>query len=416
LIAMATAVAGLLVAVILTSVTVSRLLPMKADPPARDANKELTHHLPQDPPSLEANRSLVHQPTTLVELYSLYTALCPLIVLLWWMNVTQAQAREWLRLQGLAAKSKLAKLKRAAAFFMELNNFPLLHKAIEIGSFGKKMVHDALVVALAQRAGEDSLKAALEMAERRISALERHLEDSRKVQDEQAVRREASEFSEGKLATARHDLSQQITAEVDEIRMKFQERNAKFAAVLKQRERELAAVKQQLGEFKKAAEQEASELRDIVGDLQQGSEDAAAMVREEGGRQLSKQGYAALWNSTAKGGHRKGAGQAIWQRLESASGKPKLDLSGWSGNSKRWEQDLVKEKDMGGWEIRVFGEEVVEGVCKGRREKGREMRKGRRERWDNARVRERKEMLNKEKETWQEEYIAGRELRVCSYC
>ncbi|CAI5486563.1 unnamed protein product, partial [Closterium sp. Naga37s-1] len=129
--------------------------------------------LPQDPPSVEVNRSFVHQPTTttLVEpngtagvhnatglvrlqshegaepsvqparfqalplyllhalLYVLYTALCPLIVLLWWMNVTQAQVWEWLRLRGLAARAKLTMLKRAAASFMELDNYPLLRKA-----------------------------------------------------------------------------------------------------------------------------------------------------------------------------------------------------------------------------------------------------------------------------------------------
>ncbi|CAI5495059.1 unnamed protein product [Closterium sp. Naga37s-1] len=463
----ATAVAGLLVAVFLASLTVSRLLPVKVDPPASD---ELTHHLPQDPPSLEANRSLVHQPTTLVEvpnatatghnvsglallqshegaepsaqparfhpmplyllqtlLYALYTALCPLIVLLWWMNVTQAQLREWLRLQGLAAKARLLKLKRAAAFFMELNNFPLLHKAIEIGSFGKKIINEALVVALSQRAGTDSLKAAMERAEKRISALERHLEDSRKDQEErekseagvrrevheatyeaqalkrdleareggeeerggngctaarmverekelaavqvqlagvkqelpqlvEAVRREGSEFSEGRLAAARQDLSQQITAEVDEIRMMFQERIAKFAAELKRRERELAAVKQQLGEFRKAAKQEANELKDIGGALQEGSEDAGAMVREEGGRELSKQGCEAVWwNGTAKGGHCEGAGQAIWQGLESASGKPSLNLSGFCSLSAAVLSRISTDP-------KCFDEEVREGV------------------------------------------------------
>ncbi|CAI5459607.1 unnamed protein product [Closterium sp. Yama58-4] len=144
---------------------------------------------------------------------------------------------------------------------------------------------------------------------------------------------ELSEFSEGKLATASQDLSQQIIAEVDEIRMKFQERNAKIEAVLKRTERECAAVKQQLAEFRMAAKQEANELRDIVGALQEGSEDGAAMVREEGGRELIKQGCEAVWNRTAKGGHREGAGRAIWQRLESPSGKTRLDLSSLSGLS-----------------------------------------------------------------------------------
>ncbi|CAI5990270.1 unnamed protein product [Closterium sp. NIES-65] len=578
--------------------------------------------LPQDPPSVEANRSLVHQPTTttLVEpngtaevhnvtglvrlqshegtkpsvqparfqalplyllhtlLYVLYTALCPLIVLLWWMNVTQGQVREWLLLQGLAARAKLTMLKRAAASFMELDNYPLLRKAIEIGSFGKTVMNETLVVVLRQRAGTESLEVAMLRAEERISSLERHLEDSRKELEEregaeagvrrevhetkdelQALKRElehereergerseraqaelnelrtqvqetkdeeqaltreleqreklqrteaelselrrqvqeikseeqaltreleqereerrrgvgeltdalaqgnaamerlqreagerdravhalmlsvdrvvqmapcklelvvvksalaalkervhgyktaadremrevreqagrelmevkgelaavkrevcenkaasqrklnelrniigaveqrngctaasvaerekelaavklqvaeVSEFSEGKLATARQDLSQEIIAEVDEIRMKFQERNAKLEAVLKRREREFAAVKQQLGEFRKAAKQEANELRDIVGALQEGSENAGARVREEGGRELIKQRCEAVWNGTAEGGHHDGAGQAIWQRLDSASGKPKLDMSG----------------------------------------------------------------------------------------
>ncbi|CAI5998396.1 unnamed protein product [Closterium sp. NIES-64] len=390
------------------------------------------------------------------DLYSLYTALCPLIVLLWWMDVTQGQVREWLRLRGSVVTAKLLKLKRAAASFMslkslvihssctkhlpislvppggslvslphlsslfpverdlchhllqKLDNFPLPCKAIA----RMKIIIKAVVVALSQRAGTDLLQASMEIAEKRISTLERHLEDSRKeleerernkaklselrrqVQEmkceEQALKRELeqereergtdvgevtyvlargnaamqrmqreagdmvkavhalkltvdsvvlavrdcarkselvgvneglaalngevsghktaseremhevwemlggvrerncetagvleqrgreltevkwelaavkgqlaaveqeslqleeaasrveTESSDGNLAQARVDLSQQIIAEVDEVRMKFQEKNAKFAALLKQREREFAAVK-----------------------------------------------------------------------------------------------------------------------------------------------------------------------------
>ncbi|CAI5992598.1 unnamed protein product [Closterium sp. NIES-65] len=142
-------------------------------------------------------------------LYSLYTALCPLIVLLWWMDVTQGQVREWLRLWGSVVTAKPLKLKRAAASFMCNHPF-ILHRSSpvmcchvppstimcsELGSARMKIIMRAVVVGLSQRAGTDLLQASMEIAEKRISTLERHLEDSRKeLEERERMKAELSEL------------------------------------------------------------------------------------------------------------------------------------------------------------------------------------------------------------------------------
>ncbi|CAI5503183.1 unnamed protein product [Closterium sp. Naga37s-1] len=244
----------------------------------------------------------------------------------------------------------------------------------------------------------------------------------------EAARREAIVLSEGQLARAREVFFRQnmaAQAEVDEIRMKFQERTAEFAAVLKQKGKELAAVKQALAEFRKAAEREADGLRSALGALREGNEEAFALVREsemelaivkkemralrnsqglmvEGGVESSKQGCASGLNGTAKAGHRKGDGDAIWQVSGNHGGK-----LGCRRNGKRRDRGWLKE-EKGGCGMGVGVEATMEGVAKVRKEKGRGMWKGGRERWDNARVQAHRERPNKKMEAWQE-YVAVRD-------
>ncbi|CAI5990274.1 unnamed protein product [Closterium sp. NIES-65] len=134
-------------------------------------------------------------------LYVLYTALCPLLGLLWWIGVSQAQVRAWVQRQGCAVRewvqrqrsalgAKLMNLRRAAASRMTLGIFPRLHNAIELCVARMRSVREALVGILKPMFGAAMLRQALE---RRIGSLDMQQAATRR---EEAERERAMEWSE----------------------------------------------------------------------------------------------------------------------------------------------------------------------------------------------------------------------------
>ncbi|CAI7847214.1 unnamed protein product, partial [Closterium sp. NIES-53] len=59
-----------------------------------------------------------------------FSATATVTMLLWWMDISQAQAREWVGWQGLAFEDELLKLKSAAVSLLEHVASTLHHKVI----------------------------------------------------------------------------------------------------------------------------------------------------------------------------------------------------------------------------------------------------------------------------------------------
>ncbi|CAI5503184.1 unnamed protein product [Closterium sp. Naga37s-1] len=212
-------------------------------------------------------------------LYMLYTALCPLLGLLWWMDVSQAQVRAWVQRQGSAVRewvqrqrsalgAKLIKLRRAAASLMTLGIFPRVHDAIELCTSGMRSVSEALFVILKPMFGAAMLRQALE---RRIRSLDMQLAAARR---EEAERERAMEWSE-------------LRRLLNEIR---DGEKAVFAEVVREREErekvrmEMHELRERLGEALGGAAL-ASVLRERLGEAM-GSGALESLVRERLGKAI----------------------------------------------------------------------------------------------------------------------------------